>query len=522
MRENIWKIILAFCIVSILFLAGCTENPSTTDNATDGTSSDDSTNDQDYQPDDTASVSTPIYPDMDEALYPDPSFWTGVNADSSLTKIMYHSESSIETIVSWYEDYDNIGDWTIKSSKLIGNPEDFFVSNGEVYLQHDDEGVYISCMVAKDMPIAAETIIGIAKGSWTLISKCGIEAIDQEHLFMSVDGLGEGTVTFSRSIIDENAYSSINPLGDLSPDDGHTFPTDHGAFWLTHASGSSPADNVYAPADGTIIKIRYTKEANYNDYIMYIAHTNTFYSYIGHMSEIDSSILDKTGTLSEGENNFNENPPEITKGQTIGKTGGTGEAQNSMYWGILDADKTLQYANTERYNIYSHTTHFIEYCDETLQTTLIGQIGSAPPYNYERTAEPLWGEVDYYKDHQNTLIGNWFHSSIDETDPMAEFEKHLSFVYDMWDPTQILIGIGGTLSITNTVYTVVGNSPDPKDTTTGETAVFKLQGTEEFSETGLTGTIMVEMTDAETIKVETFTGHPDSPSFTSNAQTYIR
>ncbi|MFW6149189.1 MAG: M23 family metallopeptidase [Atribacterota bacterium] len=516
MKKDIWKIILSFCIIVMLFFSGCTENTNTTDE-----NSQNDISDEEEHAGDTQSVSTPLYPDMTEALYSEPSFWTEMNVDSSLTKTMYHSDSSIETIINWYKNDDNIDNWTLKSSKLIEDPEDFFVSNGEAYLQLEDEGVYISSMVAKDMPISASTVIGIARGSWNLISNCGIETQNQEHLFMPVDALDEGTITFERIIVDSEAYSSINPLGDLSPE-GHTFPTDHGAFWLTHASGSNPVDNVYAPADGAIIRIRYTKETNYNDYMVFIAHTNTFYSYIGHMSEIDSSILGETGTLSEGENNFDQNPVMVTKGQIIGKTGGTNGEQNSMYWGILDADKTLQYANSDRYNIYSHAAHFIEYCDEPLQTTLKNQIGSAPPYNYKRTAEPLWGEVDYYKDHLNTLVGNWFHNSINENDPMAEFDKHLSFVYDMWDPTQIRIGIGGTLAVTATVYKVTGNTPDPKDITAGDTAVFKLQGTEEFGESSLKATIMVDMINTETIKVEAFSGHLDNPSFTTNAQTYIK
>ncbi|RLF43584.1 MAG: hypothetical protein DRN09_04530 [Thermoplasmata archaeon] len=93
----------------------------------------------------------------------------------------------------------------------------------------------------------------------------------------------------------------------------------------------------------------------------------------------------------------------------------------------------------------------------------------------------------------------------------------------MWNTEKIRIGVGGTLAIPATLYQVYGNTPDPADISVESgPIVYKLQGTEEFGETSLKATILVEMIDNETIKVEGFTGWVSNPTFTENAKYYIR
>lgn len=93
----------------------------------------------------------------------------------------------------------------------------------------------------------------------------------------------------------------------------------------------------------------------------------------------------------------------------------------------------------------------------------------------------------------------------------------------MWNPTQIKVGIGGTLDATATVYSIDGNSPDPTDvtTTTGQT-IYHLQGTEEFGEQSTKATVLVEMVEADKVKIEGFSGWQTNPSFTNDAKYYIR
>ena len=52
--------------------------------------------------------------------------------------------------------------------------------------------------------------------------------------------------------------------------------------------------------------------------------------------------------------------------------------------------------------------------------------------------------------------------------------------------------------------------------------VYKLQGTEEYGETSVKATLLMEMVDNETIKVEGFNGWVSNPVFTGEAKYYIR
>lgn len=97
--------------------------------------------------------------------------------------------------------------------------------------------------------------------------------------------LGMGPITFTMTPLNEDAYTTINPLGDLDPSGRHVFPTDHGAFWLTHSTGSIPVDDVKAPADGLIIEIFSRQQNGYEDYRIVIVHTNGFWSYMDHLNQ---------------------------------------------------------------------------------------------------------------------------------------------------------------------------------------------------------------------------------------------
>jgi len=526
MKKNLYKIFLASCIVIVLLFAGCTSNDNTEENNQDagdtdnsGGSSEGDTNGE-YQD---GSLSAPVYPDATTPPFTDDSLWVDFNVDLSLNRAMYFSDTSVEDIYDWY--YDNAGDWEVKKRYLTENPNNpGTIAQGEVYLKSNDEGVYILINDASSMPMGSTCILGVAQGSWELVSACGIVTSGEDAY-----GIGSGSVTFSITPMGENDYYAITPLGAVSGGD-HTFPTDHGGFLWDNPENYPPSYDVVVPYGGVITEIRYTKSAwpsgsgqsgTYNDYRVRIEHTNEFRSFIGHISELDDTILAQTGTLSEGDNRFFDEPIEVEMSDILGKAGGRPGAQTALIWWIIDESVTLNYANPDRYNQFAHAVHFITCCEESLQTKLISKLGGGSPFYHTRTADPLWGKVDF--DESGKLVGNWFEENIDPDDPMAYYEKHLSFVYNMWDPTKITIGVGGTLGITATVYNVDGNTPDPATVTisSGQT-VYNLHGTEDFGEASLTATILVELVGDDRIKIEGFTGTQSSPSFTSNAKYYIR
>jgi hypothetical protein len=294
-------------------------------------------------------------------------------------------------------------------------------------------------------------------------------------------------------------------------------------IYLTHPSGSTPQDEVYAPADGVITEIAYHEYnlpgggGTYDDYRVYINHNNTLLSYFGHLSALSQAVLSELGSI---DTDMIHCSISITAGEIIGKTGGSGGEQNTMYWGVLDESRTLSYAAPDRYNRYVHAVSFLEYSSDSLYNSLIPKMKD-PWSGRQRTVEPLYGKCCY--DQVGKLLGNWFEESVGDTEPSSEYEKHLCFGYNMWNPSKINIGIGGTLDVEATVYEERDNSPSPVTITTESgQVVFELQGLAEYGQESVKATLLVEMIDDTMIQVEAFSGWQSSPSFTSNAVTYIR
>jgi len=522
MKNNLLKIVIGLCLVAILLLSGCTSDQDQTNNNGEkngGTNNGDGNGG--------GGTTSSSLPDFSDKYIPEMVFeemWNEFNVPASLTRTIYHSDSNIDDIYDWY--YSNRGDWEIKKRYKNEDPNNPGVTaSAEIYFKHNDDSAYILLtIVDESMPIPASTILGIAEGSWTIVETCGTTTAEEDPY-----GIGTGSVEFSITPMDENDYDYVKPLGSVSGS-SHSFPTDHGALLFKDPNLYPPSYDVVAPYDGVITEIRYIlydwpsgsdHSGKYNDYRIRMEHTNTFRGLIGHISELDESILSQTGELQVGgDTRFFDNPILVEEGQIIGKTGGRPGAQTGLDWWVVDEDIILNYIGGEdRYNQFVHATHFISYCEDELATRLIDKLGTGAPYYRKRTAEPLWGKVDF--DESGKLVGNWFHEDVNPLDPMADFHYHLSFVYDMWDPSKIVIGVGGTLDITATAYHAVDNPTDPAAITTSSgQIVYKLTELEEFG--SMQATILVEVVENDKIKVEGFSGHQSSPSFTSNAQYYIR
>ena len=88
----------------------------------------------------------------------------------------------------------------------------------------------------------------------------------------------------------------------------------------------------------------------------------------------------------------------------------------------------------------------------------------------------------------------------------------------MYDPTRIRISVGGTLDLAPFARGVVGNAPDPADVTPASGLVKY-----ELSFYG-TATVLVQMLDTRTIRVEVFPNltAAEVDGFTASAQTYER
>jgi len=326
----------------------------------------------------------------------------------------------------------------------------------------------------------------------------------------------EGPVTFTCVPLNEGDYTEIAPLGNLNPP-GHTFPTDHIYFFFADPWAYPPPYQVKAPADGIITEIIYSQydwhegsghTGKYNDYSITITHTNTFKSKLGHISELENWVLEQAGTLELGWN-LVEIPIPVSVGDLVGKAGGRAGEQAAFDMWALDETVTLNFIHPEKYGDAAHAVCPLDYFEDNLKASLYQKVS--------RTAEPRGGKIDF--DQPERLVGNWFCENI--TDPLGEWGKHLAFVYDRDNPSQIRISVGGTLPISVGVYQVDGNSPDPAEVSAESGIIkYRLRGTTNWE--GETATILAQVVDNERIKVEAFEGHPSSPVLTSNAKYYTR
>jgi hypothetical protein len=118
----------------------------------------------------------PIITYATSANYSNDTLWLEVNVSLSLEREFYVTYSPIETIVSWYENEDNIPGWSIKSSKVSGSPEDpFNVSYGHVKIQNSENGGFIFIKkIEADWHLDGISLIGITNGKWTQIENFGI------------------------------------------------------------------------------------------------------------------------------------------------------------------------------------------------------------------------------------------------------------------------------------------------------------------------------------------------------------
>lgn len=179
--------------------------------------------------------------------------------------------------------------------------------------------------------------------------------------------LGNGTVFFLIAPLNTDDFSSIIPLGHLSPP-SHTFPTDHIYFAL---SDSSKLSTVYCPADGYVTEVRKGSET---DYSITISFTSTFKARFGHMTSIDSSFQALIG--QNGDQYI-----QVKAGQILGTVGGPGMNGVCLDFNVYDMDTTLNFANQSRYSgsEYVHTVCGLDYYQEPTKTDLyrkVNRIGS--------------------------------------------------------------------------------------------------------------------------------------------------
>lgn len=348
----------------------------------------------------------------------------------------------------------------------------------------------------------------------------------------------------------------IQPIGELR--EGHILPGDHMGFDYEAIPGA-PARTVVAPADGTIARIerhQYKPEPGFpktlKNYHLYLSFSCDLYIGYVHITTLDPALIAAspalqtidTETVTESRNALVGVP--VKAGQALGTVEGLG------LLGMVTVDlgtTNAGYLNPESYqgeNWRVHSVAPFEYFSEPVKSQLYEKL--------VRTAEPRGGKIDY--DIDGTIVGNWFEvgsngfegNKRDTALRCGNFvcpywDGHLALVYDYVDPEQLRISIGHDWGLLGrTPFGVKGNSPDPATigveqgpvkyelvgrTNTNTAHGITIPTTDIFTETDesqIFGTMLVELLEPRTLKVEVFPGKGASrvSEFTDAARTYER
>jgi hypothetical protein len=327
----------------------------------------------------------------------------------------------------------------------------------------------------------------------------------------SLSGLGAATETpeqpapptpvFSVSPIDPSEISGIVPLGNLNPQGGHVFPTDH--IYLDYGGKARLA--VLAPAEGTVYAIRDQLHGGAKIEIRVDAHLSY---YLAHVLP-DPAI--RVGS-------------PLKAGQVIGRVSG----ESLLDLGACDARVRLRgFVNPARYPESTlHTVSPLSLFAEPLRSQLLVKV--------RRESPDKEGKIDY--DQPGKLVGNWFQESQPVPQSRAGrpevWARQLAFVYDAREPQAIRVSVGGTVAPAG-LYAVQPGAPDPASVGTDSgrvkyllIAASALQNlaAAPANSAPVQGVLLVQLVDEQKLKVEWFAGKAAAAveRFTEAASLYLR
>lgn len=363
-------------------------------------------------------------------------------------------------------------------------------------------------------------------------------------------------VKFSSLPIAIEDIKYLEPIGELR--EGHIIPGDHGGFDYRTSPESLPV-KVFAPADGFLVRVEkhpYTPPAGYpadlQHYHVYMEHSCTLFTGFVHLTEFSAEILTSSGELGQltkyrgPEQKYGSFRIPVKAGQEIG----TAWSFGLLGWVTVDLQHTNKgYLNPQSYkgeNWRVHSVSGFDYFEQSLKDKVMAK--------NPRTKEPRGGKIDF--DIAGKLSGGWFEQGTggfrdDRAEPKQcgnfpcpYWDGHLAFVYDYVDPDQLKVSIGHNWGLADkTPYGVKGNGPDFASVGAESGLVkYELVGLKDVSrekgydteggsalitendESKILGTMLVEVLDKDTIKVEIFPGKvkENVSTFTSNARVYVR
>ena len=359
---------------------------------------------------------------------------------------------------------------------------------------------------------------------------------------------GTGSKTLTSAPLAASDIGVIIPMGNMIG--GHVTPIDHEYYFQKDPSAKRDTYAVMAPADGNIVNIQHRGQfiGNASDapagatdeYRLVISYSCTFFSYYDLVTSLDPSVSSLLPSDFATTGRMGSAPIPVKAGQVIAHVGG-----QSLDFAVWDTTKPVTgllnpvaFNNAEAWKIV--TVPALNYWSDAVKATIL-------PF-YARTAEPRDGKFDY--DVNGTAIGDWFlagsngyFGSTDAQSSPKYYAGHLAIAPDSIDTKSFIFSIGSYNGGDATQFAIVGNTPDPA-TITPQTGIVKytLAGFDHILANGQKWTgstpasgitvkagqskavVLVQLTDAQTMKVEVFPGMTTDKvtGFDAGAQTFNR
>lgn len=353
-------------------------------------------------------------------------------------------------------------------------------------------------------------------------------------------GTGSKQLTYAPMRAED--MSVIIPYGLMAG--GHVTPIDHQYYWGKDQFGPVDSYTVLAPADGTIVDISYRPHnpslyADSNkikgDYRVVISYSCTFFSYFDLATSLSPDIQAQLPAGWEQSNPY-QHPKAIPvkAGQVLGHIGGQG-----LDYAVWDTARPLKnflvplaYNNAEPWKIV--TVNPLNYYTQTVKDKILPL--------YAGAVKPKDGVID--QDVEGTAKGTWFKAGTNgyhgAPGSSSYAVGHLSFASDTYDPTGYVFSTGDFQGQPQQ-FSIVDPSVKPEQVKVGSGTV-KYQiaewrhtlngqqwfgsspGDVKFSYGATKGTVLVQLLDKHSLKVEVF---PDKTpgqvtDFTAAAVLYNR
>jgi hypothetical protein len=354
---------------------------------------------------------------------------------------------------------------------------------------------------------------------------------------------GTGSVNYTQPILALNDVGEITPLGRMF--DSHVTPTDHQYWQPASRTTNWAAYPVYSPADGYLVGIGRTNPGKLGttditaviedlEYRFVIEHSCDFYTIFIHIHNLAPEIASQFTFSNETNAPTTQIRIPIKAGQKIGTVGGN-------YFDVTTVDVTKKltgFVNPDAYKgepwkVYTNDT--IAYYTEPLKSQYYAKVS--------RSVEPVGGKIDY--DIDGKLVGNWFRQGSGGYSSGGGngryWDGHLSFAYSANVPNVVMISTGHFLGDVSAQLIVDKNTPDPATVDVssgivkytlfeynyidprGQSQTPRVAKNLQLEKKGAAkGTMLVQVLDNKTIKVEVIAGISSRMTFSEKAEMYER